>query len=177
MFTQTATISCTRGEMLQMLLSWKNSESSCSCPSNKETFQQAFDVDFTSHCCCISMLRGSSKVIKICIFPYLKTTTTTKKKGLNILNNLHSQWIMIYDIPHFVLFIIWLLKSRHAAALVIFTAHGKADFSVIKILHFLLACSFLSTILLFIRLHNKSVYNNSNFLVAFFIPLTVRKPI
>lgn len=80
-------------------------------------------------------------MIKICILPYLKTKQNkekVKKKRLNILNSLHLQQITIHDIPPFILFIFWLLKSRHAAISVIFTAHGKTGFSVIKIPHFLL---------------------------------------
>lgn len=96
-------------------------------------------------------------------------------KRLNTLNSLHLQQIMIHDIPPFVLFIFWLLKGRHAAASVIFTAHGKTDFSVIKIPHFLFPCLFLNTILLSVRLHNKSMSNNSDFLFVLLTSLTFRE--
>lgn len=96
-------------------------------------------------------------------------------KTLNTLSSLRLQQITIHDIPPFVLFIFWLLKSRHAAASVIFTAHGKTDFSVIKIPHFLLPCLFLNTILLSVRLHNKSMSDNSDFLFVFLTSLTFRE--
>lgn len=98
-----------------------------------------------------------------------------KKETLNTLNSLRLQQIMIHDILPFVLFIFWLLKSRHAAASEIFTAHGKTDFSVIKIPHFLLPCLFLNTILLSVRLHNKSMSNNRDFLFVFLTSLTFRE--
>lgn len=104
-----------------------------------------------------------------------KQRNKIKKERLNALNSLHSQQITIHDIPPFVLFIFWLLKSRHAAASVIFTAHGKTDFSVIKIPHFLLPCLFLNTILLSVRLHNKSRSNNSNFLFVLVTSLAFRE--
>lgn len=68
---QAATVSCTRWEMLQMLV--EKIAKALSVVPARDTFQQAFDGAFKSHWCCVSMFLGSSKVIKICILPYLKT--------------------------------------------------------------------------------------------------------
>lgn len=142
---QMATVPFTRWEILQMSVSWeivRTRQQQRHFPAGTSCINHGSLLLYFH----VSRFQHSDQNMYNSL---LKTKTNKQAEEWRMLNILYSQWTMMHVIPHFVLFIVWLLKSRHAAALGIFTACSKTDFFMIKILHFLHACLFLSTILLF----------------------------